>query len=141
MADWFYGIGGDKHGPIPLAKLEQLVTTNQIGPGTLVWSEGMPAWVPVASLPFLQPPKRPADDGGALNLLIPMAPQSGLAIAAGYCGLLGFMIFTAPVGIILGVAALKDLKAHPEKRGAGRAWTGIIGGAFFTLLYAYLFLK
>jgi hypothetical protein len=86
-------------------------------------------------------PARPRDDGGALNLLIPMAPQSGFAIAAGYLGLFSFFVVTAPLAIIFGVLALRDLKAHPEKRGMGRAITGIVLGGGFTLLYGWLFLS
>ncbi len=141
MADWYYGVGGNKLGPIQLAQLEQLVATGQVGPQTLVWHEGMPTWVPVHSLPFLNAPRPPADDGGALNLLLPVGPQSGFAIAAGYLGLFGFFAITAPLAIIFGIVALSDLKKHPEKRGTGRALTGIVLGSLFTIVVAALLLR
>jgi hypothetical protein len=136
MADWYYGVGGNKLGPVPLGQLEQLVASGQVGPQTLVWHEGMPTWVPVHSLPFLNAPQRPRDDGGALNILIPIAPQSGFAIASGYLGLFGFFGITAPLAIIFGILALSDLKKHPEKRGMGRAITGIVLGSLCTIIFA-----
>jgi hypothetical protein len=130
---WFYGTPDDRHGPHPASALIELVTAGTILPQTLVWSEGMPAWLPSASLPFLKvarpvgPPVR--DDGGALNLLLPMAPQSGFAIAAGYLGLLSFIPLLAPLAILFGVLGLSALKKHPHKRGMGRAVTGIVLGS------------
>jgi hypothetical protein len=139
MTDWYYGNGTDRLGPVSPETLQQLVATGQLGPGSQVWCKGMPAWVPAASLPFLQTQRR-RDDGGALNLLLPMAPQSGFAIAAGYLGLFSFFMVTAPLAIIFGVLGLRDIKAHPEKRGVGRAITGIVLGSLCTLFYGWIYL-
>lgn len=60
------------------------------------------------------------------------------AIAAGYCGLIGFMpLLGLPFsigGIILGAYALKVIEKDPDLSGAGRAWFGIVGGAITTLI-------
>lgn len=125
---WYYGIAENRLGPVSVQQLQQLVASGQIGPQTLVWSDGMPQWVPANTLPFLTAMANQNNSAG-LNLLLPIGPQSGFAIAAGYLGLIG-MLF-APLGvlaIILAVLALREIKAHPEKRGTGRAITGIVGG-------------
>lgn len=136
QGEWFYGVAANRLGPVSATVLQQMAQSGQINPLTNVWSEGMPQWVPAGTLPLLYPPGTmqrfapPASDGGALNLLLPMGPQSGFAIAAGYLGLFG--LFLAPLSIlaiIFGVLALRDLKSHPEKRGKGRAITGIVLGA------------
>jgi hypothetical protein len=106
----------------------------------MVWAEGMPQWVPAASLPFLGGVGHDTHSAG-LNLLLPIGPQSGFAIAAGYLGLVGLLL--APLGllaIIFGVLALRELKAHPEKRGTGRAITGIVCGAIGCLWWVPLVL-
>ena len=70
------------------------------------------------------------DNNAVVRMLIPVG-RSGLAIAAGYAGLLSFIPGVGIAAIVLGVLALRDIKAHPEKHGAGRAWTGIILGVLF----------
>lgn len=73
-------------------------------------------------------------DNAAMRMLLPVG-RSGLAIAAGYVGLLSFFVpFVGIIAILLGVFALRDIKAHPEKHGAGRAWFGIIMGGVFSLI-------
>ena len=73
------------------------------------------------------------DNNAAIRMLIPIG-RSERAIVAGYAGLLSFIPGVGILAIVLGVLALRDLKAHPEKRGAGRAWTGIILGVLFTFM-------
>ncbi|MEO8706484.1 MAG: GYF domain-containing protein [Kofleriaceae bacterium] len=125
--EWFYGSPENKLGPVDQLTLVAMAHQHTINPKTLVWSAAMPKWVPAGSLPFLYAPQRPGADPG-LNLLLPIGPQSGFAIAAGYLGLFSFFPILAPLAIIFGVLALRDLKAHPEKRGMGRAVTGITLG-------------
>ena len=79
-------------------------------------------------------------DNAAMPLLLPVG-RSGLAIAAGYVGLLSLVPFVGIIAILLGVFALRDIKAHPEKHGAGRAWFGIIMGGVFSLLYFILMIS
>ena len=80
-------------------------------------------------------------DNAAMRMLLPVG-RSGLAIAAGYVGLLSFFVpFVGIIAILLGVFALRDIKAHPEKHGAGRAWFGIIMGGVFSLLYFILMIS
>ena len=144
---WFYGVAANRLGPVSPEVLQQMAHTGQITPLTLVWSDGMPSWVPAGTLPVLFPPgaleryNAQAADGGAMNLLLPMGPQSGFAIAAGYLGIFG--LFLAPLAllaIIFGVLGLRDLKAHPAKRGKGRAITGIVLGSLVIVGLAALLL-
>jgi hypothetical protein len=72
-------------------------------------------------------------DDPAMRMLLPVG-RSGWAIAAGYAGLFAFVFFPAPIALVLGLVALRDLKRHPEKLGKGRAIFGTVTGAIFTLL-------
>src|SRR5690348_7888177 len=138
---WYWGVGEQKNGPITLGQLQGMVRSGQLGPTALVWTDGMPEWVPAGKLPILfQQAGMSRAEENALNLVIPVGPQSGVSIAAGYCGILGFIPLLAPVGILLGVLGVLDLKKHPEKHGWGRALTGIIGGGLFTIGWLLLFL-
>jgi len=132
QGQWYYGVAENRIGPVSIEQLRGLYATGQITEQTMCWSAGMPQWVAAGTLPFL------GDQNSAgLNLLLPMGPQSGLAIAAGYMGLFSLVFAPlAPLGIIFGILALRDLQAHPEKRGKGRALTGIIIGSLITLVFA-----
>ena len=50
---WHYTSGGVQRGPVDFSNLQLLVGTNQVRPDDLVWSEGMPAWIPARQIPGL----------------------------------------------------------------------------------------
>ena len=79
-----------------------------------------------------------ADDNAVLRLLVPIG-RSGWAILAGYFGLLSLIPFVGLLALALGIVAVCDLKKHPDKHGAGRAWFGIIAGGLSVLIYGVLF--
>jgi len=68
-----------------------------------------------------------------MRALMPIG-RSGLAIAAGYVGLVAIFVFpAAPVAIVLGILAMRDINANPQKHGKGRAIFAIIAGGIVTL--------
>jgi hypothetical protein len=137
---WFWNPGDGKRGPVALPELQRMARSGELSPQAAVWTEGMGDWVPAARMTVLfwpngQPVPAPRGDDG-LGLLIPTGPQSGLSIAAGYCGLIGLLFpLTAPLGLILGLYGLRDLRRNPEKRGRGRAITGIVLGGLVSLAW------
>jgi hypothetical protein len=134
QGQWYYGAADQRVGPVSIEQLQGMYAAGQITPQTMCWSAGMPQWVAAATLPFIAAGR--VENSAGLNLLLPIGPQSGLAIAAGYLGLFSLVFgVTAPLGIIFGVLALRDLRAHPEKRGKGRALTGIIIGSLITVVW------
>jgi hypothetical protein len=73
------------------------------------------------------------DDGDeGLQYVIPIN-TSGLAIAAGYVGLISVLCFPAPIALFLGILALVQLKKKPKLHGKGRAIFAIVMGSLFTL--------
>lgn len=142
VGQWFWQIGEQKNGPVSLAQMQAMMRAGQLAQDATVWTEGMVEWVPAARVPVLFGTPVTSAHDGAMHLLLPVGPQSGLAIAAGYCGLIGLLVpLIGPIGLILGIYALRDLKQHPEKRGRGRAITGIIlGGLESALLLMFLLL-
>lgn len=80
------------------------------------------------------PPRKPSNNSNAMNVIIPIN-RSKWAVASGYFGLLSILVVPAPLAIITGFIALKDIKKHPEKLGANRAKFGIAIGAFFIIVY------
>jgi hypothetical protein len=73
----------------------------------------------------------PLGNDPAMRLLIPVG-RSLWAIAAGYAGLFALLVFPAPLALILGIIAIRDMKLHPEKHGMGRAVFGLVTGALGT---------
>lgn len=78
-----------------------------------------------------------ADPG--MRWLLPVG-RSGWAIAAGYLGLFSFILFPAPIALVISIIAIRDMKKHPERHGMGRAIFGLIMGVLGTVaLCAMLF--
>ena len=50
---WFYAQFGQQHGPVPLETLRDLLAARQVSGEDLVWTEGMPEWLPAGSVPEL----------------------------------------------------------------------------------------
>jgi hypothetical protein len=73
------------------------------------------------------------DDSAAMRMLLPVG-RSGLAIAAGYAGLFAFLILPAPLALVLGILAIRDIKKNPKKHGMGRAVFGLVIGALGTVV-------
>lgn len=135
---WYYGTSPrDRQGPVTLVQLQHLVHDRVIGATTQVWAASLPRWIPAWQVPSLGL-RDPGDY--ATGLLVPTGPQSGWAIAAGYCGLLIVVPFLGVLGVVFGILGARDLKRNPAKRGWGRVWTGIILGALSTALYLAVFL-
>ena len=66
-----------------------------------------------------------------MRFLLPVG-RSGLAILAGYAGLFAILVFPAPIALILGILAFRDIKRHPEKHGMGRAVFALVMGGIFS---------
>ena len=58
------------------------------------------------------------------------------AIVAGYLGLFSVLPFFGILAIIVSLIAFRTLKQHPQLRGRGRAWFGLVMGIIMTLAYA-----
>lgn len=78
----------------------------------------------------------PADHHASEKWLLPVG-RSPWAIASGYLGIFSILVIFAPFAVITGIVALKDIEAHPEKLGRGRAIFGILAGALVMALVAF----
>ncbi len=59
MSSWHYTKDGQAVGPIPFESLRQLVASGELPDGTLVWTQGMPNWLPPSEVPGLSNPNTP----------------------------------------------------------------------------------
>lgn len=68
--------------------------------------------------------------------------KNAKALIAYYLGVFSLIpCVGSPLGIaafFLGLAGLKEAKAHPEAKGKVHAWIGILAGGFFGLVYTVL---
>ena len=78
-------------------------------------------------------PTRDIGDDPAVRMLLPVG-RSPWAIIAGYAGLFAVLCFPAPIALVLGLIAVRDLKRHPDRHGMGRAIFAIVMGVLFTIL-------
>lgn len=78
--------------------------------------------------------RQPPSLDRSLEWVLPVR-RSGLSIAAGYVSLFSvFVWIAAPIGVVLGILALRDLKRQPHLLGKGRAWFAIIFGGSIALV-------
>jgi uncharacterized RDD family membrane protein YckC len=70
MANFFYAIEGQQHGPVTENELEQMVLTGALGSDVYVWADGMEEWQPWAAV------KTPLTHGTG-NLSLATVPGSG----------------------------------------------------------------
>lgn len=55
---WHYSRDGQKFGPTDLGGLRKMAAALHLAPESLVWSEGLPAWVPATTIETLAFPPR-----------------------------------------------------------------------------------
>ena len=169
MVEWFYGKEGQQYGPIDEATLRARITTGEVGPHDLIWSEGMAAWTPLSQLPQFGstggvPPQisgavadPPLEGVGSTSPYAPpvaspmavypagpvMPGTNGLAIASMICGILSLLcggVFLGIPAVICGHLALNRLK-NPDNHqvGRGMAIAGLVCG-YAGLAFTAIFL-
>jgi Protein of unknown function (DUF2510)/Domain of unknown function (DUF4190) len=102
------------------------------------WWDGA-QWTPHVGPPaYAQPhPAEGSDPHDALHWIVPVG-RSWQSIVAGYLGLICLVIWPlGPVAIGFGIWAV-TLAGRRGSHGRGRAWFGIVGGIFGTLVFGYV---
>jgi hypothetical protein len=75
-------------------------------------------------------------DSSLMRAIMPVG-RSWWAIASGYFALL---VVTAPLAVITGILAIRDIRRHPHKHGMGRAIFGIALGGVLTAWFLVILL-
>lgn len=148
---WLCMVGGRQFGPLNTEVLLTWVAQNRASPDSLVWREGMPHWVMLADSPELRgelvarnlplagvPAARGLGDDAGMRMLLPVG-RSGLAIAAGYLGLVSLAVW--PLGAValpISIWAIVDLNKNTDKHGMGRAVFGLVCGILGVIATAIL---
>jgi hypothetical protein len=151
VSNWYFLRDGRQFGPCSWDDLCRNGRTGELRTSDLVWTDGMSEWKPAAFIPgivqtspaeqsfapqgqavpyFYGHPvaqKRLGDDP-MMRMLLPVG-RSGWAIAAGYLGLMSFLVLFAPFALTSGIVAVVDIRRHPDRHGMGRAVFGIVMGA------------
>lgn len=148
--EWFYGKEGQQYGPIDEATLRARISTGEVGPKDLVWTEGMAKWTPLQEVPqfaisggtppeLLDSGEIPSGDlgspysppmsnlAGATYQPGPSLPgTNGLAIASMVCGILSLVFFCFCGGMVFGITAVicghmgLGQLNHPDNKQQGR---------------------
>lgn len=158
-AAWHYVRNGEKFGPIPFSELELLFATDQLQPDELVWTEGMPNWIPARHVPQLAAGAKvaaaPASAAPSASHAAAESPRSApmavaslvLALAGLNClylfpialarsepalfGVGAFVFLASILAVVFGHIALGQIKTSTTRlTGRGMAIAGLIAGYF-----------
>lgn len=139
MPQWYYGSAAGQTGPVEEHEIRALIAAGTIVAETLVWRDGMKDWTPMRTVPEFGGPAlasypSPYPSPYAGYPVIPVIPNSGLAVASMVCGIVGictcyFMIFLAVPAVICGHMALSQINNSPTPMGGrGMAIAGLVLG-------------
>ena len=106
MRAWYYSDGRNKFGPVPEGELQNLVSSGEITPDHLVWTEGMEDWQPARDLRGVEWPAEPPPPPGAPRFIPSAGPPPGFEAEPGtvYAGFWRRVAAALIDGIVLGVA-------------------------------------
>ena len=79
-------------------------------------------------------------DDPMMRVLLPVG-RSPWAIIAGYMGLFSFLVLPAPLALVTGLLAIRDIRKNPHHHGLGRAIFGLVMGVLGTVFLAFIFLR
>lgn len=153
MNQWYYGEHGQQFGPVSDPEIRGMIASGRISPQTVVWRDGMPAWMPLAEVAELSPG---AYHGARDALPQVVVPSTSLASASLVLGIFGLLLSCFWLGILPGVPAvicghmaISQIRKDPLRVGGhGMAVAGLVLGylSVFTLVMmicfmAFMFMK
>jgi hypothetical protein len=136
---WWYRKNGSEVGPVEETAIQQILISGNLGPDDIVWTEGMPQWVParqvpgllpVQSAPWLQEGWRGPTSGTAEQK--DGLPES-LCKAAGNSR--SWVIFIAVVSFVFAVLAIID-GIFMLIQGANHHLSPVVFAGLIALIYA-----
>ncbi|MCO5044472.1 MAG: DUF4339 domain-containing protein [Verrucomicrobia bacterium] len=156
---WYYTVGRtEQRGPVEESEFFSLIRSGQIAPTELVWTQGMPAWIPLQNHPMLRSlipneatltSAAPAPDSRQQEIALPTF--DGWLAFIGIASIIGgaLLVLTCvgiPIGVLMIFAgsaalsaknALSDPHPTPEQLAVGHAKLR----TFFILTGVVLILK
>ena len=160
MAQWYSGRDGQQYGPFEEAQMKSMVADGRVLSTDLVWCEGMPQWVPAASVPELFGSEGLAPDadrrpgfqqqgiraqpldygGGVYSAAESFRGQAQTAMILSLVGILCIRIICGPLAIVFASLALSGMKRSGNEDGKGMAKAGLIIGIIDVALSLLSFL-
>ncbi|MDE0826246.1 MAG: DUF4339 domain-containing protein [Akkermansiaceae bacterium] len=127
---WHYADGDEQKGPVPFEQIQREVGTGQLPSHTLVWSEGMPNWLPYRDVAAANLPSPIADTPGSSTLPQGHAPhtQDRLLIPATLKRVSFLKLLFVSLGAIalmctaMGIMVLGSGILTPTGPSSGSAW-------------------
>lgn len=130
------GTDNKEYGPVSAEQLRQWILQGRANRNTLVQAEGATSWKPLSLFPEFSATlgSAPAAQPAPVVIQTVSGGTNGVAVASLVSGIVSLpgvacccfpTLVTAPLGIVLGIIALAQIRGRPEQSGRGMAWTGI----------------
>lgn len=152
---WYYANGDQRVGPLDDAAMKTLATSKVVARQTLVWKDGMPAWLPAnqtelnvffpADVPPPLPPNSPQGGVAGPQAVSPTTrgesfeakAKTGMIVSL--CGILLFGLITGIIGIVFSAQALSGMAKSGNESGKGLAIAGLVIGIVDVIGWLILF--
>jgi hypothetical protein len=146
-AKWYYSVGDERHGPVTLMDLRQLVLNGQVTAHDLVWKEGLEDWVTLGNQPEFQQQlgggsRGQQQYGAAPNGMAPaggghITRTSALAVASVTLGVIGLFPACCTLLVLIPQTATMAIAS------AVLAFVGLILGAsnIFAIIFGAASMK
>lgn len=143
---WLYVVDDSAAGPVAESVLVQLAAAGHVDGSTLVWTEGLDRWTPLAAAPIdgLTLADSTVGDGDLPepSLPVPNVPSRWSTIAF-YLGWLSLAVLPGPLALAAGVKAVQEqrrleVRTGIRSGGRGGALFGLAMGTLATILLAWV---
>jgi hypothetical protein len=112
MSEWYYGRGEERIGPVSEEQLRSLLTTGEVSPEAMVWTQGLQTWLCAKDAPRLT--------GATTAAATPAIPVQALPAAAMPAAAAPVEYFTSAAG--LPPRAAMNLRGHAAPQGDIGDW-------------------
>ncbi len=133
---WYYSYQGEPLGPVSLQELQRQVQSGQVTAASMVWTDGLEAWVEAGRVELLFTANgEVAGQTAGMQSASPGAEgqPAQLAMASMILGLLGGCILPfigSLLAVVFGHMALNQMRRTGVQKGRGLAIAGLILGYF-----------
>jgi hypothetical protein len=129
MDNWFYSQGNERHGPITLQELRELLASGRVGMKDLAWNESLPQWQEIQQItqlhPAIPPPLAATPTAAPINYYGSGMPPRATTILKGHAPPVGD-VGTWPIDDAMFAEFLESVKMRKRISTAAQLYRALL---------------